>query len=240
MKIKSLFGTFILLFVFSVLSYFVSSAYAEISCQPIYGGGQTCVTSENILVDKKILNPKTNVLVDNLGINDPKFDPDTVVNFQISVKNTGNNLLNKVDVKDIFPQHLNFFGGPGNFDPNTKELTFSIENLKPNEIKTFTVLGKIVDAAQLQISQGVVCVVNQVQAVNSANTSQVSQDNSQFCIEKKVLGETAKGGFPVLPIKPTGTSPSTGAESLALFSLIPTGITGWFLRKYSFKKEVKK
>ena len=72
------------------------------------------------------------------------------------------------------------------------------------------------------------------------NNNNVSQDNSQFCIEKTAVASvvTTKGGFPVLSSVPTTSTPSTGPEALVLFGLIPTGITGLMLRKYANKKEV--
>lgn len=213
-----------------------SKSYAGVSCQPIYGGGQTCVTSENILINKKVLNPSTNTLVDNLGINDPKYSPGFIVNFRLEVTNTGNTTINRVDVKDVFPQYIEFNSGPGNFDQNTKTLTFSLDNLAPNETRTSIIVGRVVASNQLPTS-GIVCVVNQAIAVTSSNDN--SQDNAQLCIENKVPVQAVitKGGFPILSPVPVGTSPSTGPESLALFSLIPTGIAGWFLRKHALRRK---
>ena len=223
----------ILILGISLFAYPIAS-YADMSCQPIYGGGQTCVTTGNFVIDKKILNTQTNAFVDNLGVNDMKFEPGNIVNFQISVTNNGTT-SQTIDVKDIFPQYLNFETGPGSFDPNTKNLTFTANNLKPDETRTFKVNGRIVDSNQISISQGFVCVVNQATATNPKDTSQTSQDNSQFCIEKKVQG-AVKGGFPVLPVTPVYSTPATGSETLALISLIPTAIAGWLLRKYTYKK----
>lgn len=203
--------------------------FAAVSCQPIYGGGQTCVTIGSAVVNKKILNPSTNVFVDNLGINDPRYSPGFIVNFRLEVTNTGNATINKVDVKDIFPQYIDFNSGPGNFDPITKTLTFSLDNLAPNETRIFIVIGRVITSTQLPTS-GIVCVVNQV--IATASEGAISQDNSQFCIERKIA-TTTKGGFPILSPVPVTTTPSTGPESLALFAMIPTGIAGWFLRKKS-------
>lgn len=223
------------------LFFYPSFAFAQTICQPIYGGGETCATQGNISIDKKVLNPQTNKLVDNLGVNDPKYQSDFLLNFQISLTNTGGTTLNHVEVKDIFPQFTTFNAGPGNFDPNTKTLSFSINNLMPNETRNFIILGRVVSAPQLPSTQGVLCVVNQASAVSDDGSS--SQDNSQFCIENKIPAPVVitKGGFPVLSPVPITSTPSTGPESLVLFSLIPTGITGLLLRKYSIKnnKEVK-
>ena len=227
----------LVLFTIYYLIFNISYAKAETSCQPIYGGGQTCAATGSISIDKKVLNPETNKMVDNLGINDSKFLPLSNVSFQINLTNTGNAEIKHIDVKDVFPQFVSFSNGPGNFDANTKTLSFEVNNLKPNETRIFTVVGSVVDAIQLPIEQGVVCVVNL--AASSTSDAGMSQDNTQFCIQKEVLGAevvSQKGGFPVLPVPSITITPATGPEGLVLFSLLPTGIAGWLLRKYSYKK----
>ena len=231
---KSILSTIFFLIIIYLL--FPLKSYAAVSCQPIYGGGQTCVTTGNILINKKVLNPSTNIFVDNLGINDPKYQPGFIVNFRLEITNAGNTNTPSVDVKDIFPQYIDFNSGPGNFDQNTKTLSFTIQNLAPNETRAFIVIGRVVSSTQLPISQGIVCVVNQATAVTSDNGN--SQDNSQLCIENKIPAPViTKGGFPVLSPVPVVSSPPTGPESLALFAMIPTGIAGWFMRKYASRKE---
>lgn len=207
-----------------------SLSYAGFSCQPIYGGGQTCVSIGGVAVNKTVINPQTGKMVDSLGINDPKFSAEYIVTFQIALTNTGDSQIGHIDVRDVLPQFVNFNAGPGNFDPNNKTLTFGVDNLAPNETRVFTLVGKVVEISKLP--QNVVCVVNQVTA--ATKEEQISQDNSQFCIEKKV--PVTKGGFPVFPAPTITITPPTGPESLALFSLVPTGVLGWFLRKKSHRK----
>lgn len=232
------------LFLLLVISYWLlvaaPKAFADTSCQPIYGGGQSCVTTNNIIVNKTVLNPRTNQFVDNLSINDPKYQPGFITTFQISITNTGNSNVGRVDVRDIFPQYLSFSSGAGTFDTNTNTLSFSLANLAPNETRTYSVVGRIFNADQMPIAQGsVVCVVNQ--AIATVNGSSVSQDNAQLCIEKSppvIASSTTKGGFPVYSSVAVTSSPKTGPEALALFAMIPTGLAGWFLRKHAMKKEV--
>lgn len=213
----------------------VASAFADgVSCQPIYGGGQTCLTIGNVIIDKKVMNPANNTFVDNLGINDPRYSPGFVANFRLEVTNSGNTNISKVEVKDILPQYVEFATGPGNFDAKTKTLTFALDNLAPNETRTFVIVGKIVGINQLPANQAIVCVVNQATATANGNRS---QDNSQFCIEKSVA--TPKGGFPVQTPPAITTTPSTGPESFVLFAMAPLAGAGWLLRKYSLKKEDK-
>jgi|WetSurMetagenome_2_1015567.scaffolds.fasta_scaffold01042_6 uncharacterized repeat protein (TIGR01451 family) len=226
---------------FLALIYFIVplKAYADTSCQAIYGGGQTCVTTGNISINKSVLNPQTNQFVDNLNINDPHFQPGFLVTFKIAVTNTGNATISRINVIDAFPQYIAFSSGSGNFDSNARTLTFEVDKLAANETRNFTILGKVVDASQIPIDQsGTVCVVNQATATNKDNSSQVSQDYAQFCIEKQAQ---SKGGFPVVQTTPIVTvTPSTGAEALGLIPLIPTGLAGWFLRKKSLSKTTLK
>jgi len=237
----------LVLFLAFVSFVFPLKSYADTSCQPIYGGGQSCITTNNIIVNKTVLNPQTNQFVDNLSINDPKYQPGFITTFQIAVTNTGNANISKINVKDIFPQYITFSSGPGNFDNNTKTLTFEVDNLSVNETRNFTILGRVVDSTQIPINQGdVVCVVNQTTATNLDNNSQVSQDNAQFCIQKILATTTTattvtttKGGFPVLSSVPTTSAPATGPEMFGLIALIPTGIAGWFLRKHSINSSRK-
>lgn len=236
---KNLCLSIVLFLVFS--SLFIVSAYADISCQPIYGGGQTCVSTGNILVDKKVINPETQKATDNLTVNDGKFVPGSTINFQINLSNTGHADIKHIDVKDVFPQYVVFTNGPGKFDANTKTLAFAVTNLLPNETRVFTVAGKIVEANRLPIDLGIVCSVNQATATTT--DAGEAQDNAQFCIQKPsstslkqvLAAQTSKGGFPVFPAPSITTTPATGPETLVLFSLIPIGITGFFLRKKAAK-----
>jgi len=205
---------------------------ADTACQPIYGGGQTCVQIGNVLINKTVQNPQTGAFLDNLNINDPKFTPSSNVTFHITVTNTGGSTINKTTVKDTLPGFVSFVSGPGSFDSNTKVLTFDIGNLKAGESRTFTVAAKVADEKQLPSDQGITCVVNQVMA--TSDNGQQSSDNSQFCIQKPVLGET-KGGLKVLPAPKVTITPPTGPEMLPLIGLIPTGLFGFLLRKRASK-----
>jgi uncharacterized repeat protein (TIGR01451 family) len=226
-------------FQFAICNFQFPKAFADTSCQPIYGGGQSCVTTNNIIVNKTVLNPQTNQFVDNLSINDPKYQPGFITTFQISVTNTSNNNISKIDVKDIFPQYVSFANGAGTFDTNSNTLSFRLTNLAPNETRKYSIVGRVFNTDQIPVAQGsVICVVNQAIAMIDGND--VSQDNAQFCIEKNVPAVTTittKGGFPVLPSVLTTSTPKTGPEALVLLGLVPTGIAGWFMIRYSNKKE---
>lgn len=215
------------------LSSFVSIAKADTSCQPIYGGGETCVQVGNITINKTVKNPSTGAFVDNLNVNDPKYSPTSTVPFQITVTNTGSGNIAKATVKDTLPNYVTFVSGPGSFDAGSKVLTFDVNNLGAGQSQTFTVQAKVVDSGSLPGDQSVTCVVNQV---NVTADSMQSSDNSQFCVEKPSQpAPTTKGGLKVFPAPKVVSTPSTGPEMLSLVGLIPTGAIGMFLRKKSSK-----
>lgn len=240
------------------------SVSADNGCQPIYGGGETCTTSD-LAVDKTVFNPQsTNVndpsaFVNNLGSNDAKYKAGFNVTFHIKVTNTMNAPLNKIQVKDVFPQVLQFVADfspkPGSFNQNNSTWTATIDNLKQNESITYTLVGRVVAENQLPKDQTITCATNQATATTSDNKTVT--DTAQFCIQRQAVStsgnqtkgglplsetlpvsptQTTKGGLPVLSPQPVKTTPSTGPEALPLLALIPTGAIGIYLRKLAGKK----
>lgn len=229
------------IFLVGLFLFSTNIALADISCQPIYGGGQNCVTVGKIVINKTVQCPsiqqgtqctQTGQFVDNLGTNDPKYSPNQTVTFQISITNTGSAVVPQVVVKDIFPGYVNFVSGAGNFDNNTKTLTFITYNLNPNETRNFAIQGKVADVSLLPTADMITCVVNQ--STLTATDSSQTQDNSQFCIQ--VPQVTTKGGLPIFPPAKITATPSTGPEMIPLIGLLPAGLSGWFLRKKSNNK----
>jgi len=232
MKKITLFIAFLTLALFTAGTSYAS--YGSVACQPIYGGGETCASTDNIILDKKVLDPsaktKGNVesYVDNLSVNGAKYFPSQHVKFQITLTNTSASTLSEITVKDILPSYVDFVSGAGNYDKSTKTLTFKVINLNSNETRKYIIDTKAVDASKLPNGQGVVCVVNQASA-NIKDSE--AKDNSQFCIQKTVA--TTKGGLPVMSPPNLTQTPATGPEMLSLFGLIPAALGGLFLRRRS-------
>lgn len=217
------------------------AANGAVNCQPVYGGGQTCVQAGNVVVNKKVLDPKdANKFSDNIAPTNP-FAPTQQVTFQIFVTNSGDSALTNVVVKDILPQYVDFVSGDGTFDASNKTVTYTIAKLAPNETRKLTIQAQIVGVAQ--ITNNTVCVVNQATATANGKTS---QDNAQFCIEKQAVAPqagvaqpgaqpsaptTTKGGLKVFPAPQAQANPATGPEALVLMALLPAGALGAFLRK---------
>lgn len=212
---------------FNYLTTTVNAA-GQYGCPNQYGG--EC-PSQEILINKTVKDPRTGSFVEIIGNNDNKFSPNQNVTFKITVKNIGNSTLEKVLVQDIFPEFISFEKGLGNFDNNTKTLSFEVKRLMPNETREYIIDGKIAPESKLPTDQGIICVVNQAQAkLNGKMTT----DNTQLCIEKKILGES-KGGLKIFPQPQAITTPTTGPEILALIGLLPGAVTGLILRKKTKK-----
>lgn len=217
------------------VSSLVSKVEAATECQVVYGL-QTCKPPTTILINKTVQNPATaNSYVENLGINDPKYLPDQVVNFQITVTNPSSTTINRIIVKDTFPQFVSFLSGAGNYDVKTNLLTFDIVNLKSQEARTYTVSGKAASQSALPVDQGIVCVTNLAIATNASDPNQVVQDSAQFCIQKQQISaqptETptptqVPGGKKVLQPKVVGTITPTPTEVPVIAQVVPLTTKG--------------
>lgn len=233
---------FLLSLVLSTFIFQLSSlsASADRVCQPIYGGGESCLQVGPLAINKMVSHPQTGSFVENV-INDAKFAPDQPISFQITVINTGQTSLSKVTVRDILPVQVVFVSGPGSFDGNNRTIAFDLINMAPNESRTQTITAKVVPGGQL--GEGTICPVNQATATFEGQTS---ADNAQFCIVKPVAGvavtplpgkgapavpPVTKGGLKVFPPPKVVETPPTGPEALGLLALIPTGALGAYLKK---------
>lgn len=182
-----------------------------------YGGGGAPVHS--IIIDKMVATgQKTKggqqVFVDNLSPSDPRYAPNTQVTFQIKVKNTSNVTLSNVTVRDILPTYVDAVEGPGDFDPDTKTISWTYSELESGEEKIERVIAQVKPQSQLPADKGLMCMTNKA-VVTAENAT--DEDTSQFCVEKQVV--TSEG------TEPTAT-PETGAPLLAIGALNLLGLAG--------------
>jgi uncharacterized repeat protein (TIGR01451 family) len=240
---------FLLFAICSLLIVAPALAQQTPNCQPIFGGGPSCVQEGDLTLDKKVRNPVSNQYVENMGINDPKFSPNQQVLFQVNVRNKGSRAIEDVSVTDTFPQYVSFIKGPGQFDRSTNTITFSIDKLEAGQSRTVTIEGKIAQANAIPGTTGIACVVNQAAAIKGRHNA---SDNTQFCLQKTGQDQTpgqwqaqptapqantntapspTKAPMPVYDISKQQTVPKTGPEMLALIGLIPAGAAGIFLRR---------
>lgn len=223
-------------------------------CQPIYGGGQTCTTTTQLTIDKKVKDPDTEDYVDSLSSTDPNFSPGDIVPFKITIQNTSKNDIRNITLHDLFPPYTTFQSGDGTFDTNTHTFTTTIDKLTAGTSRVLYLQGKVSESVNLPSGQSTVCVINQ--AIASTNELQ-AQDNAQYCIANAHAAstnsntstpttgntgfqslrssssqqQTTKGGKPVYQPTQTKSTPATGPEDWAVFGLIPTGAAGYWLRR---------
>lgn len=205
------------------------------NCTPIYGGGESCVQTEPITVNLQVKNPDTNQYVDNLSATEGLFEPGEAVSFRMQVSNTGTRVISDLTVTDVLPQYIDFVRGDGNFDRNSRNFRFTIDELGSEENRVYFLEGRIANRNSLPNTKEATCIYNQV-AVRFGNNT--SQDNARLCIAgtngatpAPTRAAETKGGTTIYPPTQSGTTPETGPQALALFALIPLGGLGIWLKK---------
>lgn len=214
------------LFVTATLTGTAQAAGTNSKCQVIYGGGEVCTKEVQFSLDKQVKSPNGD-FVDTLQSNDPKYSPNQNIDFKVIIENTGNSTIDSMEVHDTLPQYLTYVSGPGNYDENTKKISFTVADLEAGEKVEHTITTKVVEDTLLPQDKGVVCVINQVQAIERDGAQ--AEDSSQACIERQVLG--AKPAPKVFDTPDVKQTPDTGPGMLALISLLPAGAAGMFLRR---------
>ncbi len=156
-------------FVFALVLFLLTAkpVSAGVSCTTQYGGGQTCVRTGELLVNKKIFDPVSKTFVDNLGQNDHLFTAGEEVTFTIEVKNVGDAPVDNITVTDTLPYFLTWVGG----DP----LISKISRLEPGQSVTKTIKAKVTGST----NQNVLCKLNRA-------TVDQDSDTAQLCIPGSV------------------------------------------------------
>lgn len=193
----------------SVAAFVASPVSAAVRCETQYGGGQVCVTTGALQINKEVFDPRNNKFVDNLGINDHRFSPGEEVTFRLKIKNVGDATFAKVTVSDTLPSMLEFSSGAKDFE---------LSDLTPGETEEREFKTKAVSSDKFPSDKNLVCVVN---AAEAKADNQHDKDTAQLCLEKKV-GAPAPKALP-----PTG--PEVGV--LALVSTVAAG-AGLYLLKF--------
>lgn len=184
-----------------------------------------------IFINKTIQNPHSSEFVDSLSMSDPKFVPGQDIIFRIVITNNENTAIKNISVKDILPAYITFVSGEGRFDASTKTLMIIVNDLRASESKTFTLNTRVVSDSQIPtIKGGVTCMINQAEVTLG---DKLSKDNAMFCIEKKVSGAETKKDIQVYPPQKATATPATGSETIALLSLLPLGLVGFYLHQKS-------
>ena len=203
-------------FLVGVLAFWSFGVFAT----PVFADQYGSTPSNSISINKLVGKPDGNNInyVDNLSVSDYKFSPNSDVFFQIKVRNTSNQELNDVTVKDFLPSYIDPIEGPGNFDFNNHLVTIDAGDFDVNEEKMYIIKTRIFTSDKLPSDKGLFCETNNAEARNNDVSA---SDQSSFCFEKQVNGGT--------------TTPTAGpAQNILIVSLtLLMGYAGFKLRRIS-------
>jgi len=187
-------------------------ALAAIRCETQYGGGQVCVKTGELQINKKVWDPQGQKYIDNLGITSYKFTAGEEIIFQIEIKNVGNETLDKVNVQDTLPNYLELSSG---------DLFFEINSLEPGKSEKREIKAKVVSVDKLPSDKTLICEVNTAEGWTD---DEKDKDTAQICIEKRILG--------------VNNLPPTGPKGWLIISLLSlsSGIIAIYFLKNSQKK----
>ncbi len=215
--------------VFFLLSFFLvnlliltnvnaSGVYGAGGCVPVYGGGVECPKEGEVLIDKKVQNPKTGIFVDNILPSDPtRYLPKQIVTFQIIVKNLGDQKIEKVTVTDTIPAFIDYMSitptNDASYNADSRVLTFTVTNLAAGSSQIFDLKARVVHQAALPAEKSIICPINVVTAqIEGRNPD---RDESQFCIEKEIVVPSVPSAGPeqwILSIAGLGSSLVAGLK----------------------------
>lgn len=254
------------LFLFSVslaLStiFLTSSAFAAETpppgCTPLYNGGLVCSNSSVLSINKKISNPTITVqsnkslqdtdFTENIEPTATSYKANSLIAFRIYITNTSRMNLKKIVVKDVFPsQYLRYVSGSGSYDTSNHTFSTVIEELKPKDTKTVTILAMTAKENELLKSTAPYCTINIAYATVN---NKISQDASHICItaanpspaplSSNPMTPTSKGGLPIgSPITSQygQITPDTGPETIIIVGFVISFALGFFLRRKSFSQ----
>jgi len=163
-----------------------------------------------IIVDKKIRALPDKSFFDNIDKSQKIFLEGDFVEFSITVQNNGNNDIENVKVVDLLPRNLTLMFYPGVYNKTENSIEWSIDKIKPSEIKYYLIRAKITKTVNLPIN-------TDVKMINSAEArvDNVSdKDTASYFVNRKSV--------------PTTGNNILVTETLALLTI---GISGMYLRK---------
>lgn len=193
---------------------FAESTLAAVRCETQYGGGQTCVTTGQIQVNKKVWDPGSKQFVDNLvatGVH--HFVSGDKVTFTVRIQNVGDTKIDNVMFSDTLPSFLTYSSG---------KLSENLGSLTPGQYVDRTIEARVVNSNQLPLAPSVVCDSRTTNFAQAYNSESSDRDTSAVCVDNRVKGV-------VTPIK---VIPSTGPEHFVLLGLGIAGAMGVYLRKF--------
>lgn len=193
----------------------------------IFGGVQTVnaqyaveqPSTRTFLLDKKVLDPRTNKFVDNLSVDQFKFLPNQDVWYRIEFKNNKDYELTNIVGKDILPSGMQLVSGDGVYDPSTNTVTVTIDKIAPNSSRFWDIKARFVTGKGGVATAG--CVNNYAEG---RKDGEMMADYAKVCVGDQVMGEVSE-------------LPRTGpASTIVLIGSLVAGAFG--VRQIFFRRSV--
>lgn len=168
-----------------------------------------------ISVDKKVRSVNETTFYNNIEKSQKVFFEGDVIEYSIAIENTGSEVLNNIAVVDKLPTNLSLIFYPGAYDRTGNKVTWTIDALKPAEIKTFLIRAKIIDVKNLSIP---------------------TNDSVKLTNESSARSDTGKeAGDQASIYVGTGTIPKTGNSTLPIQTalVLSIGAAGYAFRKFA-------
>lgn len=202
----------VLLSSIALLTLLVTPVEAAVRCETQYGGGQKCIKTGELQVNKQVWDPSENKWKDNIDLSHAKrFAPLEDIKFRIEVKNVGDETFGKVTVTDTLPNLLFRHSG---------DLSWEVRDLASGKSEAREFIARFVPADQLPKDMD--CVENVVE-VRGDRDNAFDRDRAVVCFAK----EKGKAAAPAREL------PKAGPEHWYLILGLSTlaGITGFYMCK---------
>lgn len=107
-------------------------------------------SEKTISIDKKIKAVKDKEYKDNLAASEKVFYETDLIEFKITVENTGDGVLKNIKVIDYLPPFLKLVFNPGTFDKTNNKVEWTIDQLDPGHSQDFLIRAKISDSKNVR------------------------------------------------------------------------------------------
>lgn len=219
-----------------------TSIAQESNCAQVsYGGGLFCATTEDITIDKRVLDPSSNSYLNEDSMN---LSSGQIIDYQIIVKNTSDKDLKNLRVIDKSSQSVDFVKSSVEHEIKNNNIELKIDEVKPGESKTISLQVKLSEdidqntclynSAEIDHSREISIDTVRV-CSGSAETTTSSVQNQTQPNTNNTNSDTqntqTKGGKTIYPISNSTSTPDTGAGLISLITIISSGLTGLYIRK---------
>ena len=160
----------------------IGNAYA--SCEDVYGGGERCIINKSFRIEKEVRIKGDSTWREKVILE----DLDDIVEFRITVRNTGELEVDDVKMEDILPDELKRVGGSG--------LTEDFDNFKPGDSEKFVIEAELTDDAKDEKKAN--CFVNRAKVIYKDHVE--GEDVATVCVETGEISELPETGFDTLTV----------------------------------------